>query len=339
MSTAQDPDLVSLAARLAILETEIIEQEHRPFTVLTRFFIDRRNWPVDDPRRAASIRALIWSAFFSPVAIAIGGTIIGFASIAVLVWQNLLIQEQTLKQDRLGVEERRSNAIRLIYQNEYAKDPPIRAQALRELAVLAFEVNNEIHLAVDRAFFRAAGFGNDQSLGFDSEYQLSDEQLKGQFFNGLKGVHLDSANLSRIFITNLKLDDAIFVNTNFSNSRFQFASFQRARFLEKTKLTEARILYSDLSNADFHMICAAGMDLTGSNLSEANFSGDLRNTRWLGVKNWRQANFSGALLEGALDTPEGFLDFALVQGASIKLHDDSAMNCAGVNPTNRNPAR
>jgi uncharacterized protein YjbI with pentapeptide repeats len=335
----QRETLASIEARLSSIEAEVVEQDHRALVVLRRFLIDRRKWPADDPRRAAATRALIWSLFFSPATIAVGGAVIGICSIAVLIWQNLLINDQILRQDRLAVEERRSNAIRLIFEDQYAKHPQIRAQALRELATLAFESENNERLAVERRFFTEVGLGRDENLGFNAGQRQSDGEIGATFYRTLKGIHLDQPNLAGIVITNLNLNNATFVGANLNGARFVFTSLRSSRFVENSTLRDALIASSDLGHASFSSACAPNIDLSGSDLHQVDFSGaDLRGARWQGVKNWRTAQFEGAIIAGARGASEEMLEHFRHERAIMEIDQARSTPCGRLSP-GQNPAR
>lgn len=74
------------------IEARLIEQEHRFLRVLW-LFIHRKDWPEDDPRRKAVLRALLWQ-FLSKGTVVTGGTIVALLTIVLTYWQVLLIREQ-----------------------------------------------------------------------------------------------------------------------------------------------------------------------------------------------------------------------------------------------------
>jgi len=337
----EEHDLSDFKKRLAALELILIEQEHRPFTVLKRFFIDRRKWRNDDPRRAAAIKAVIWSIFFSPISFAIGGSIVGILSIGVLVWQNLIIQDQILRQDRLAVEQRRSNALRLIYEDQYAKTPQIRSQALRELAIISFETREEKKLAVDRDFFTAAGFGKDERLGFNPGSRESDEELAESFSAVPIGVSLNRADLSNVVVVNVNLDFSVYQQTNLSGAEFAFSSLRGADFRDYSSLQKANFKYSDLTDASFERVCAKDFIIYESRISSASFRGaDLREADLSRVIDWQYADYSGAIVSPQGSYPDGFVDFAKKSGAIIALPEDKLNTpCAGPPRAGCNPAR
>jgi hypothetical protein len=127
----------------------------------------------------------------------------------------------------------------------------------------------------------------------------------------LQGVHLEKARLGR----------ANFNSADVRNSDFRFADFSSA------DLQSANFRGSDFRNADLSAAQLTDADLFGANLSGADLSKttlentdlcntDLRNVRWQQIRNVSKAN-----LFGAKNAPEGFLAWALQNGAVQKPHD------------------
>ena len=55
------------------IEARLIEQDHRPWHVVSTFLRARREWEDGDPRRDAAVKAIVWRLFFSPLAIGAAG--------------------------------------------------------------------------------------------------------------------------------------------------------------------------------------------------------------------------------------------------------------------------
>ena len=71
------------------IEILLVRQEHRLFKLVSNWLRFRKNESGDDFRVAAT-RALFLNLIFSPTSIAIGA---GTATLLLLVWQNILLQE------------------------------------------------------------------------------------------------------------------------------------------------------------------------------------------------------------------------------------------------------
>jgi len=121
----------------------------------------------------------------------------------------------------------------------------------------------------------------------------------------LQGVRLEHANLLRA-----EMIAADLRGSNMSNANLMFADLHDANFrgatLENTLLASA-----DLKDVDL-----VGSDLKGADLSQVDLAGaDLRSTNLASVK-WKQIkSIKGANIAGVRDAPEGFVQWALGNGA------------------------
>ena len=133
--------------RLADIEARLIAQEHRLFSVLQNFFVERPKWPQGDPRRDAAAKALLWCIFFSPGTVALTGGTVGLATLIVLIWQTTQIREQNNlfqtqvdqqqaqleSQNHIYDKTQRTNALEMIYGTS---PPPVKSEAVRPLALI-----------------------------------------------------------------------------------------------------------------------------------------------------------------------------------------------------------
>ena len=69
------------------VRVELLRQEHRLIPLVLNW-IQYRKEPWSNPRRQASLKALLWNFIFSATSVAIGA---GLLTIAMLVWQNVLL--------------------------------------------------------------------------------------------------------------------------------------------------------------------------------------------------------------------------------------------------------
>ena len=121
----------------------------------------------------------------------------------------------------------------------------------------------------------------------------------------LQGLNLEHANLSRSNFSaadlrgsNLKLAD--FTLADLHSANFRGSNLENASF-EDADMHDVDLWRSDLEGAKLH-----GADLSGADLR---FS-DLRNIEWKQLKNVKSANIAGVK-----NAPEGFVDWALKNGA------------------------
>ena len=129
----------------------------------------------------------------------------------------------------------------------------------------------------------------------------------------LQGIRLARAHLARGNFDAVDARDSDFRGADLSNASLKAANFRN----------------SDLRAADFAGAELNNADLFGSNLSEANFSGavlddaDLCNTNLQDLR-WRQIRgIHNANLCGVKNAPDGFLAWALHNGAVEKPHEQN----------------
>lgn len=75
------------------IDAKFIEQEHRLFRVIVNW-LNRKDWPVGDPRRNAAASAIVLRLILSPTTLVAGGALLGIMSLAAILYQNHLIAEQ-----------------------------------------------------------------------------------------------------------------------------------------------------------------------------------------------------------------------------------------------------
>ncbi len=134
------------------------------------------------------------------------------------------------------------------------------------------------------------------------------------------GVPLVGVDVSSAFLQGLKLERANLLRADFSaadvrRSDLRSADFTNANLhfanLRESDLENASFQSSDMTNADLW-----GCNLAGARLDDADISGadlrfaDLKNIQWKQLK-----KVAGANIAGVKDAPEGFVDWALKNGA------------------------
>ncbi len=130
----------------------------------------------------------------------------------------------------------------------------------------------------------------------------------------LQGVQLPKARLLRANFSNADVR-----NSNLESADLSFASLNGANF-RLSNLQHVSLIFADLSEADF-----CGAHLNGANLSDATLdnadlgNADLSAIKWQQIKSVKKTN-----LAGVKNAPEGFLSWALGNGA-VQLASNS--NC------------
>lgn len=288
--------------RFEEIEARLIAQEHRLFSVLQNFFIERKKWPIDDPRRDASAKALIWSIFFSPGTVAIAGATIGLATLAVLIWQNTLIKQQNdyfkeqnqyqqiqiEAQDKINTQTQRNDAIQSIYGPTYENNPRVKAEAVRSLVV------------IERSRIES---GNNV---FPSDYVNLHQA-------NLENIHIENFDLKKVSFRESNLTGAALAGIDLTESAFRFANLRGSHFIN-SNLTSTFWDSANLENSDF-----SGANLKGANMVRANLGG----ADFSGVQNWKTIAFLNTNITDLRNPPEGFVEWAINNGAVI--HDNKSI--------------
>jgi hypothetical protein len=121
----------------------------------------------------------------------------------------------------------------------------------------------------------------------------------------LQGVHLDNANLLRSNFNSADLRGSNFSRCNFTLANLSSANFRGAS-MDHTTLTQA-----DLRNADLNGSSLVGANLSGAILDDADLrSADMAGIQWQNLKSIVRANIAGVR-----NAPQGFLQWAMANGA------------------------
>ncbi len=128
----------------------------------------------------------------------------------------------------------------------------------------------------------------------------------------LQGVHMQSAHLSRSNFSAADLRDSDLSSADMSDANLRSANCRhcilRSIDLERADLTDSDLVNADLTGADISGAVLANADLRNANLS---------NLKWRNCLNLKNAN-----IFGVKDAPEGFVAYALKQGA-VQIEADS----------------
>lgn len=121
----------------------------------------------------------------------------------------------------------------------------------------------------------------------------------------LQGLNLSRANLLRSDFSSADLR-----NSNFTAVDFTYANLNSAN-LRGARLDGAKFLQADLSNTDLTGSSLVAADLTGAKLDDADLShADLKNVVWRHLRSMKGAN-----IHGVVNAPEGFVAWAMGNGA------------------------
>jgi hypothetical protein len=121
----------------------------------------------------------------------------------------------------------------------------------------------------------------------------------------LRGVKLKKAELLRANFSAVDARDGDFSGADFSFAEMQSGNFRGGKF-NRALLREADCSETDFSGADF-----SGADLSGADFTDADLRfADLRGAQWQGIKSMK-----AAIIAGVNNAPEGFVAWALKNGA------------------------
>jgi len=137
----------------------------------------------------------------------------------------------------------------------------------------------------------------------------------------LQGVQLPKARLLRA-----NFNAADIRNGNLTGADLSYASLNGANF-RQSDLSHASLAWASLTDADFCGARFAASDLTGATLDDADFgNADLSGIQWQQIKSVKKTN-----LAGVTNAPEGFLSWALRNGA-VQLEANPNCPPGGGNP-------
>jgi len=141
-------------------------------------------------------------------------------------------------------------------------------------------------------------------------------------------VPLVGVDVSSAFLQGLKLKDASLVRADFSATDLRGSDLRAVDFTDAdlhsanfrgANLEESNFSEANMADADLWGSSLAGATLDNTNLGGADLrNANLRNIHWQKIKNIKMAN-----LAGVKNAPEGFISWALEQGAVQADTDES----------------
>jgi hypothetical protein len=133
-------------------------------------------------------------------------------------------------------------------------------------------------------------------------------------------VSLVGLDVSDAYLFRVRLDKARLDRSNFHGTDARGGSFEKAK-MESSDFTSANVRGGNFAKADLRNAVLKDADLMGANLTEADLGGadlsrvdlrdaDLRGVKWKDIRTIKLAN-----VYGVRNAPDGFLSWALGQGA------------------------
>ncbi len=149
---------------------------------------------------------------------------------------------------------------------------------------------------------------------------LTNARLEGA---DLTSTALPNADLISANLTGANLTNTLLVSADLTNASLQDANLTKARLLG-ADLTNARLQVANLTSADLRLADLTdaylwGADLTNVDLEKANLTNAVL---WVAnlkdIRNWRKIkSIKGANIRNVKNPPEGFIEWALENGAVI----------------------
>lgn len=236
--------------KLTELESKLLEQEHRPFTIIKNFF-ERTKWGKEDPRRKAIKVSFFWRLFFSPGVLAASGGIIAILSLSILVWQTCILikqnslitiqNEKIVEQNHLVEAQRRST---LQFEISEILNRISNELKNNESKTLTKELRSRI-IAVTLSMRPYRSFEND-SLTEPYSYE------KGHLFTYLLNSSINLSDLREILskgnFSYMKLENIVLQNSNPSED-FPYSDINiKNSYLNNVKILGWQFDYIKMNN-------------------------------------------------------------------------------------------
>lgn len=284
--------------RMLELEAKLVEQDHRLIPVLHYFFTRRRALPQDDPRRDASLRALLWRLLSPQTAATVGIGVASVLGLALAYQANSLLSQQNARidvQNQLAEAARRSALIvELTSINE--RIDAYRARAADEVTLPKSLVGRIVALSKSLRPYQYISYQSDDLSSFGSPFAGSPRAAEaGQ-------VQLVERALSpergQLLLTLASANIRNFGDLITEGIDFRYADL-RGVTLRAVKLINAELQYSDFRGANFYATQFSSSDLTSARFDGASLIGVNFGAVAGGATRLDQASFRGARLNRA----------------------------------------
>ena len=285
------------------LEAKFIEQEHRLVPIWTHFWLDRRKWEDDDPRRIAANKAFLWFWFRQSSYVIVSGGVVALISLYFLSKQTSLLEEQNTlvsnqnqllvaqinQQNKVNNAAKKTEVISVIFESKeksseigfYTKAIPETAPRVRSEAIAEYLEIRKSEMLSDFEEFKKTGVRPFvATLPFGVDLQRAPLQNVS-----LKQIDMNNMSLS---YSSFKFAELSFVD--FSNSHLNYVNFANAMLYGS--------IFDDASLVGSYMV---GADLSGIKWNSGTL---IKNANIYGVKNAPEGFREWALKKGAVEFPD-----------------------------------
>ncbi|WP_299183880.1 hypothetical protein [uncultured Aquimarina sp.] len=223
--------------KITDIEAKLMEQEHRPLKVIKNYF-DRNKYAKNDPRRKAVFVSFFWRLFFSPAAIAAGGSLIAIASLIILLYQTTILLEQNsliTNQNEIVIEQNNK-----INAQNYLVEAQRRSSLQFEVSEILNKINEELNLSSNRTLttelkgriiavtIAMKPYKSYQADTLSKPYSYE----KGFLFTSLLNSNIDNTDLTEILekgnFSNMVLEDVTIGNNRKKDGMIGY--YERAYF-------------------------------------------------------------------------------------------------------------
>ena len=299
-----------------IIEAKLIEQEHRFIPIWKNFWVNKREWPPEDPRRKAANIAFAMFWIPKPSAVIVSGGLIAIFTIYFMAMQTDLLKEQnqlTAKQNALLLEQLKSQdeiyyATRKteLMSSIYSTSGRVDGVALHTLAKPKLSARIRAEAVVEYIKIRSREIERDTK-------ELKESGRLPQAATLAFGVDLRWAPLQNVSLSNVELKHMSLFHSN----------------LESSSLTYVNLSKSQLEYVNFSKSTLLGVNLKGASLIGANFSeADLSQLEWDDETKVLNSN-----IFGIRNAPKGFKEWALKRGAvEYSNNEDWIKKCISTYP-------
>ena len=282
------------------LEARFISQEHRVIPIWTNFWLKRKEWSKEDPRRKAANTAFAMFWLPKPSSVIVSGGLIAIFSLyfmskqtglleeqnKLMDSQNALLLSQISDQQSVGIASRKTELIKSIYASSgeieeevlYARALPEISPRIRSESIAEYLKIRRAEIEADMVAFRASGnMPVAATLNF--------------------GVDLRWAPLQDISVNQLDMSHMSLYHSNFEAAELTYVDFSDSQ-MEYTNLSGA-----DLTGAKLNNTSLIGANLVNADLSAINWNDETRvlNANIYGVKNPPPGFKEWAIRNGALE--------------------------------------
>ncbi|MEM9884368.1 MAG: pentapeptide repeat-containing protein [Bacteroidota bacterium] len=280
--------------RLKELEANLIEQEHRPLKLLSNYLNRKRQWggDVNDVRRIAASRALIWRLFSSPTSVIIGaGSLVTLFTIYFLWQQNKLIQQQNdivaRQTEQLDIQSK------LMESSRRSAQVFIMGEVLSDISEELTDNNNSARVLSDPLISRIIVLSRAMKPYYyferDSLIDIALSPERAQLLIALAHMKIDSTSKNKIFF----------------GANFTYSDLKNSYFLD-ADIRGARLKGSNLVSSSFHRSNMRGVHFDSVQMKFARMSDNDINTAVFDRIHADSSGFINSKIEGSIFIKSSF---------------------------------